>query len=484
MYLFRLDAAQKAARLLALAVTNAYIAGLHRQETFNAIPVFRSQMLCRVWWVIYMVDRRMALESGRPFLVQDGNVQTALPLPLSDDWMSRYISRPETASRIHRDIATGIECEGHSGITYMERMIQFYRIVGRAWPILHSVEPLSGESVTTVDGVDAAVWSLLNNAPKSLSFKPNVPWDEQFREPMSSKAKRPFTFYLVSHQHIFAPGRAYICTAALIPSTQFCTSLRLLVKMSRLPGPSSLFGTNRIMGCEELKLISSCAELAGDILLAHDNVTDPVIKYSYSGIHHVISAAMIMTSLLTRRPSLKTRYGPLLLRAIQHTNIFCYKAWVSGKMMRTVSKLSVIVRSLVSDVPRTDADDQRLKGDRSGAEAAHREQSIARPKTIAIDHGLQSTWHYERVEPPQMTGYVGFPVSSMADFEFESDMMSGGHMSEAYANTTQGSRSTDSHGSVEGDIVGFSDYSTGREPGGLSFFGSLVQDGGLCFDSI
>ncbi|KAG7142776.1 Patulin cluster transcription factor patL like protein [Verticillium longisporum] len=76
IYLFRLDATQRATRLLALAVSNAHIIGLHRQSTLENMPAVASQMYTRSWWSIYVLDRRLAIESGRPYLIQDSNVDT------------------------------------------------------------------------------------------------------------------------------------------------------------------------------------------------------------------------------------------------------------------------------------------------------------------------------------------------------------------------------------------------------------------------
>lgn len=53
---------------------------------------------------------------------------------------------------------------------------------------------------------------------------------------------------------------------------------------------------------------------------------------------------MILFSIVTKNPGFKESYGKLIISAVQSMLIYCRKSWVSGKTIRTVSKLNRMVR--------------------------------------------------------------------------------------------------------------------------------------------
>ncbi|KAH7085792.1 fungal-specific transcription factor domain-containing protein [Paraphoma chrysanthemicola] len=87
-YLFRLDASEKAERTLSYAISGAHILGLHRKAFYSGRTAFEDEMFTRVWWGIYILDRRLAIESGRPYFIQDSNVETRNSLDVSDNWLA------------------------------------------------------------------------------------------------------------------------------------------------------------------------------------------------------------------------------------------------------------------------------------------------------------------------------------------------------------------------------------------------------------
>ncbi|KAJ5765254.1 hypothetical protein N7520_004813 [Penicillium odoratum] len=82
IYLFRLDMIGKAEKFLAIAISHAHHLGIHKIENATSgINSCSKEMSRRVWWSLYVLDRRLAIESGRPFLIQD--LSTSKPLPQS-----------------------------------------------------------------------------------------------------------------------------------------------------------------------------------------------------------------------------------------------------------------------------------------------------------------------------------------------------------------------------------------------------------------
>lgn len=203
LYLFRLDATQRAARVLAVAISNAYMAGLHRQATYNSMPVTQSQLYCRTWWCIYIMDRRLAIESGRPFVIQDSNVDTNLPLDLDDDWLSRFSNskRTDTAASLQQDIAAGIAAGSATSIPYLTARVRFSRVVGKAWDLLYGVKASIMSSSAMIGYIDMALCDLLDSLRNNLAYNPKLAHQDQFDTRQRFQAKQSLVLFMVSDTH-------------------------------------------------------------------------------------------------------------------------------------------------------------------------------------------------------------------------------------------------------------------------------------------
>lgn len=60
---------------------------------------------------------------------------------------------------------------------------------------------------------------------------------------------------------------------------------------------------------------------------------------------------MVMTSLVANEPVLKKRYREAILAATRSLRLYCHTIWVSGKMMRWVSKLTLLARRVLQEEP-------------------------------------------------------------------------------------------------------------------------------------
>ncbi|KPM42903.1 hypothetical protein AK830_g3617 [Neonectria ditissima] len=320
LYLFRLDATQRATRILALLVSNAHIVGLHRQSTYEGLPIFWSQLYCRTWWSIYVLDRRLAIESGRPCLIQDSNIDTAWPLALGDDWLSRFSKKTDTAQSLKAEIVAEIASEPITPIPYLTAMVRFSRVVGKVWELLYGMKG-STSSSAMVEYADTVLCNLLENLPRDLAYDPAVSPDVQFSTRLRWQVKQAMLLFS--------------CT----------TFLRLLIRRPFLSDKTSGTRTED----DELESVSLCAGLAASILTAHESISDPSLKYCFPLSHYLTSSTMVMLGLVTREPQLKKRYKGLILAATRSLNMYSHRIWVSGKMMRWVSKLSLIVHRTLSD---------------------------------------------------------------------------------------------------------------------------------------
>ncbi|KAJ3538712.1 hypothetical protein NM208_g5794 [Fusarium decemcellulare] len=295
IYLFRLDANQKAARVHALTVSVAHTTGIHRQSTLENMPAFYNQLYSRAWWVIYMLDRRIAIESGKPYLIQDSNVDTALPIDLSDEWMSRFATRSETISELQHEVAAEAARDmSPSPIPYVIAMVRYSRVAGKTWEVLYGVKASRAPAFAMVEYVDTVLCKLLETAPRDLKYDPEMPYEAQFSTRLRWQVKQTLIF------------------------STCCTYLRLLIRRPLLPSPNSPNHTE-----DDLESSIECASLAARILTTHQNIKDDVIKYGFALSHYVTSCAMVMIGLVSREPSSKRRYGALILAATQSLNPAC-----------------------------------------------------------------------------------------------------------------------------------------------------------------
>lgn len=222
---------------------------------------------------------------------------------------------------------------------------------------------------------------------------------------------------------------------------QFCSFLRLLIRRPYIPKAESAHH-------DELEFAASCLSLAGNILIAHDSVKDEEIKYCFPYIHYLISATMVMANLLSRHPNLKQQYYDILRRTMTSLNTYCYKVWVSGKLMRTVSELSLQVRTVLEDNAkdteryRTRLGDQDDDGtgvtdesewhQSSDAMEEDIEQLAPRSGFLGDIAGSVEPQDGQSIPPSSLPAHHRFPVSVMADFDFESVIMGSGSLPVTY----------------------------------------------------
>lgn len=193
----------------------------------------------------------------------------------------------------------------------------------------------------------------------------------------------------------------------------------------------------------KLGFAASSIEIAGDILTAHDKVTDDEIKYSFPYIYYLVSATMVMSELLSRHPSLQRQCDPdLLRRAVASLRTYCYKVWVSGKLMRTVSELDSLVRTVFTDdtrhaqpgrSQRNDQDDREPQSsekiewqhssDAMQDEPEHLSRRTMFPGGVAGSDELHAD---QPMSLHDLSEHPRFPVSAMADFDFKSMIIGNG----------------------------------------------------------
>lgn len=96
------------------------------------MALFESEMSRRLWWCVYLLDRRLAIETGRPFLIQDVNVDVGLPRNMSDEELSRYHKHLPGS-----DAGEDATAFGSTTVPYLVAMVNYSRVIGKVWEALY-----------------------------------------------------------------------------------------------------------------------------------------------------------------------------------------------------------------------------------------------------------------------------------------------------------------------------------------------------------
>ncbi|OQE12876.1 hypothetical protein PENFLA_c060G04258 [Penicillium flavigenum] len=316
IYLFRLDSHGPAEKLLALSISHSHHIGLQRRQVVEAMNPFESEMARRLWWCIYLMDRRLAIETGRPFLIQDLNVDIGLPRSMSDEWLSKH--RGTSHPLQPEDTGTG---NSPTTVPYLIAMASYSKVIGKVWEALYGA---STSDSTPSPFLKEYLELLITQSQSDL--QPEFSYDPQ--RPGSYKA-RGLVWWQIKQQ--------------LMMRIRW-SSLYLLIRkpMLQRKGASSLPVPEAI----ENEVI--CMRLAQSIIEDFSNVAEDHPKYTFPFLHYLTSATIIALGLIIKQSSFKHTYGELTLEAARSLKKHCRKTWVSGRMARAVWKLNQMAEAIMN----------------------------------------------------------------------------------------------------------------------------------------
>lgn len=118
----------------------------------------------------------MAIESGRPFFIQESNTDTALPLDLSDEWLGRFAGRTDTTKALEDEVEIELSEKHATAIPYLVAMTRYSRVVGKAWELIYGVKAMPNQPVShMIDYADTVLSNLLETLPEDLTYDPDLP---------------------------------------------------------------------------------------------------------------------------------------------------------------------------------------------------------------------------------------------------------------------------------------------------------------------
>ncbi|KAJ5614598.1 hypothetical protein N7528_008252 [Penicillium herquei] len=364
IYLFRLDIIGKAEKFLALAVSHAYSLNLHTPIPAGCNTNQEREMCRRAWWCLYLLDRRLAIETRRPFLIQDANTTTPLPQIIPDD-----ISEGEgrTASSEEPSIA------------FLVAMITHSKILGKTWETIYSPNGFNGSQMETRNHLEALISQAQTGIPSQFAYSP---------------IKGPFINY---------EGTSWWLAKQQTLMQVRWLSLRLMIHTSILQRLTSSLADQ--MASFENEVISM--NLSSKLIELFLQIPEQKDIFTFPFFHYLITAAIISLGLLIKEPAFRLKYGDITLRAVQLIESYCTRTWVSGKMIRNVSKLGLMISQFLK---QGYMDHLKLSNESLTEQHTQSESGILQP---GVDDFERSTQFLSYIPPTNWSGLA------LRDFQFE-----------------------------------------------------------------
>jgi hypothetical protein len=84
MYHFTRDDEALSWRMIGLSARHCLELGLHRRETYTSLFPDQDEraFATRMFWSVYILDRRWSIGTGMPFALQDADIDYNLPKPV------------------------------------------------------------------------------------------------------------------------------------------------------------------------------------------------------------------------------------------------------------------------------------------------------------------------------------------------------------------------------------------------------------------
>ncbi|KAL4869905.1 fungal-specific transcription factor domain-containing protein [Aspergillus spectabilis] len=326
VYLIRLEANERAQKVLSLTVVQAQHLGLHREVVLASAPRFVAECSRRLWWCLYVLDRRVALDIGQPFLIQDTNTDTNLPQLLSEAFMEELCRSSATSASDDGNFPVGSSGDEdcHSPIPYLIAMTGYAKIVGKAWNELyqaHCMDRASDPALTVSFEDLLSLWK--QGLPAILSC------DEKNSHEHHQPPDKPMRSWQLKNKFLIHIRTLW---------------LRILIRKP-LRSRSTPITWMQIQNFDNEAV---CIALADRIVAFFARIFEPYRIYTFPFLQYLLGAASTILGLIIRVPVFRSRHTHSLVQAAQMMNTFCRKTWVSGKTLRSVKRFTDMMAKVVS----------------------------------------------------------------------------------------------------------------------------------------
>ena len=93
-----------------------------------------------------------------------------------------------------------------------------------------------------------------------------------------------------------------------------------------------------------------CMQLCRTIILEFDHIPDKYPKHTFPFIHYVATATMIALGLIIKQPNFKSIDVTAVVQAARMLKRFCTQTWVSGRIIRAVTRINQVAALALGEV--------------------------------------------------------------------------------------------------------------------------------------
>lgn len=159
--------------------------------------VFDDEMFNRLWWCIYLMDRRLSLDCSRPFLIQDCNIEIRMPLDVHDSWLEKYRQTSKTVSDLTGEIEAEKSQQTATVVPFLKAYISQSKIAADVWKVFYNTKQAGNPSGLMHEYLDAALDSWWDRLPRELKYQEAVAYQNQFFGVEWWQAKQNMLLYMV-----------------------------------------------------------------------------------------------------------------------------------------------------------------------------------------------------------------------------------------------------------------------------------------------
>ncbi|KAI9767233.1 MAG: hypothetical protein M1840_005833 [Geoglossum simile] len=177
MYHFHQDEEALAWRIIGLTARMSLDLGLHRRETLirNFEGEEEQSQAIKLFWSIYVLDRRWSFGTGMPFALQDSDMDPDLPEPdISTPYLKAMVAYSRLGSKVWKTVASFDNSPNdakHSDIGYLDyQILQWHKMIPDELQLLNS-ENVDGNQSHSIRRLRVLLY-LRANQMRILIYRP------------------------------------------------------------------------------------------------------------------------------------------------------------------------------------------------------------------------------------------------------------------------------------------------------------------------
>ena len=161
----------------AVAVELAFALELNNEAAWNGMKTREREYRRLLWWMTYIIDRRISIRTGRPYLIHDSEFSVGMFSSqsrmcfLADDAFELEHGRADMAFKTRSWPRPSMATE--DWFAYLQFNIRWSKIATRVWDNCCSLRVSNAVDLDEIDTLDMLLLNLERSLPPTLLWDPN-----------------------------------------------------------------------------------------------------------------------------------------------------------------------------------------------------------------------------------------------------------------------------------------------------------------------